>query len=524
MLTACGGSSDNASNSQLSSTDIPSWTLNQFDDASIYKDRCALPRTGIDSFTEQNFPDQPGSSMHEKMWLRSWSNDTYLWYNEIDDNDPTPFSVNNYFEQLKTTQLTDSGSPKDNFHFTQPTEEYNNLAQNGVASSYGIHWAFKRLTAPRELIISYIDDNSPAQRAGLTRGLQLTMIDDIDFINSESNTDIDNINEALFPADRNQTHLFTFIDLNNNNLETGVSLTSENLTLSYVQNVKTITSNNHQIGYLRFNAYNSVAQSNLIAAIEQLSNANVSEIVVDLRYNGGGLLAMASQFAYMIAGQAQTNNSNFETSKFNDQHPTINPITGNRIESIPFYDKEINWNTNRLTNTTLPSVNLPRIFVLTTDATCSASEAFINGLKGINLEVIQIGATTCGKPYGFFPEDNCGTTYFTIQFQGVNDQGFGEYADGFTPTNNPQFAADIQGCVVEDDFTHQLGNENEALLAAAIHYVETNQCPVNQNISRISSKQPVNETGLAIKQPKTKLNSFFFENKIYQTVKSPEEN
>jgi hypothetical protein len=79
--------------------------------------------------------------------------------------------------------------------------------------------------------------------------------------------------------------------------------------------------------------------------------------------------------------------------------------------------------------------------------------------------VIQIGDTTCGKPYGFYPQDNCGTTYFAIQFQGVNAKGFGDYADGMTPGKlNP-------GCVVADDFTHELGDPAEARLAAALRFL-----------------------------------------------------
>ena len=50
------------------------------------------------------------------------------------------------------------------------------------------------------------------------------------------------------------------------------------------------------------------------------------------------------------------------------------------------------------------------------------------------MTVYQIGLTTCGKPYGFYPEDNCGTTYFSIQFRGVNELGFGDYPDGFSAT------------------------------------------------------------------------------------------
>ena len=55
--------------------------------------------------------------------------------------------------------------------------------------------------------------------------------------------------------------------------------------------------------------------------------------------------------------------------------------------------------------------------------------AVINGLRGVNVEVYVIGSTTCGKPYGFYPTDNCGTTYFSIQFRGVNALGFGDYTD-----------------------------------------------------------------------------------------------
>ena len=69
----------------------------------------------------------------------------------------------------------------------------------------------------------------------------------------------------------------------------------------------------------------------------------------------------------------------------------------------------------------MPTLNLTRVYVLTTADTCSASESIINGLKGAGVTVNQIGVTTCGKPYGFYPQDNCGTTYFSIEFRGVNE-------------------------------------------------------------------------------------------------------
>ena len=118
------------------------------------------------------------------------------------------------------------------------------------------------------------------------------------------------------------------------------------------------------------------------------------------------------------------------------------------------------------------------MFVLSGPGTCSASEAVINGLRGIDVEVVLVGATTCGKPYGFYPQDNCGTTYNTVQFRGVNAKGFGDYADGFTPANAPGAASTkIPGCAVEDDFAHQFGDPAEARLAAALGYREEGSCP-----------------------------------------------
>jgi len=103
----------------------------------------------------------------------------------------------------------------------------------------------------------------------------------------------------------------------------------------------------------------------------------------------------------------------------------------------------------------------------------------MNGLRGIDIDVIQIGNTTCGKPYGFYPFDNCGTTYFSIQFGGTNDKGFGEYSDGFSPQNIPQPAGvELPGCLVSDDFTRQLGDPQEGMTRAALQYREDASCPL----------------------------------------------
>ena len=130
------------------------------------------------------------------------------------------------------------------------------------------------------------------------------------------------------------------------------------------------------------------------------------------------------------------------------------------------------------TGTSLPTLDLERVFVLTSSYTCSASESIINGLRGVGIDVIQIGGNTCGKPYGFYPEDNCGTTYFSIQFRGVNELGFGEYAEGFSATRtlgDPQ--ANLPGCGASDDLSRELGDPAEGQLQAALTRLNTGACP-----------------------------------------------
>src|SRR5690606_29308167 len=123
---------------------------------------------------------------------------------------------------------------------------------------------------------------------------------------------------------------------------------------------------------------------------------------------------------YMIGNTTLTNGRTFERLVFNDKHPTNDPITGRPLEPMPFLSTALGLSAPE--GMPLPTLNLDRVYVITGNNTCSASESIINGLRGVGVSVYQIGSTTCGKPYGFYPQDNCGTTYFSIQFEGRNAQ------------------------------------------------------------------------------------------------------
>jgi C-terminal processing protease CtpA/Prc len=504
VLSACGGSGSQSPGIPPTPSIIePDWIPGQFSDDSIYKNLCAVPRTVPDS-NGDTFLDSQGTAMHEKMWLRSWTHDTYLWYNEVDDNDPSPFSVADYFSQLKTNELTTSGSLKDNFHFSQSTEDYNQRTQSGVTSGYGISWEFVSSSSPRRLIVRYTEPSSPAAINNVSRGYELKTIDGIDFVNAGAQSEVNQINAALFPSDAGQTFNFVFSDDAGNQV-LDINLTSANVELQPVQNISVFDTNAGRVGYMQFNSFIRSGQDGLINGFQQFVDEGVTELVIDLRYNGGGLVTMASQVAYMIAGSAQTDNMVFQTFKFNDKYINQDPVTGNTNTPIPFYNREKDWARNEFTNNILPSVNLPRVFILATDNTCSASEAVINGLRGIDVEVVLIGDTTCGKPFGFYATDNCSTTYFSVQLQLDNAKGFGEYSDGFQPVSSPAFDNQLPGCTVADDFTQALGNRNEALLKASIDYAETGACSI-QNKPAIKATK-IQGAGIAIKTPNILLES-----------------
>ncbi|MBE8168718.1 MAG: PDZ domain-containing protein [Shewanella sp.] len=501
-LLGCGGSSNGATPINPIGTDLK-WQQDAFQAQSAYKDFCANPRNG-------DFPDKTGSELHEKLWLRSWSNDTYLWYDEILDNDPNTLPLNDYFDQLKTSEQTQSGASKDNFHFSLSTEKWNQQTESGSSLGYGAKFEVLSARPPRKIVVAYIEPNSPASDANFRRGDEVIKVNGVDIINSNTDADIAVINAALFPDSDDSSFVFNlFRPSLDSSFE--VSMTPKVVVASPVHNTKVIDTEKGKVGYLQFNSHVATAEKELFDAITQLSNERVTDLVIDLRYNGGGLLALASQLGYMVAGPSSAS-STFELVSFNDKHPITNPVTGQSIQPMPFFDVGLDF--SLAPNTPLPTLNLQRVFVLTTDSTCSASEAFMNGLQGIDVEVIQIGGKTCGKPYGFYPTPNCGTTYFTIQFKGVNNKGFGEYADGFSPSNNPISEDQLKGCSVSDDFSHQLGDKNESMLNAALQYRSNKTCPEPMKVSKLSSFPNKVRLGKAIQKKSISEFESIMQNKV----------
>ncbi len=473
-LVGCGGGSGGGGKLAQANSSA-SWKQGVYTEASVYANKCANPRSGRSQVTGDSYPDKQGTVTDENNFLRSWSNDTYLWYSEIIDRNPAFYSDPlSYFALLKTTATTDTGAEKDKFHFTYNTDDWESLSGSGVTYGYGMELSFISSYAPREVRVAYTQPNSPAALAAIPRGAKIYKVDGVDLVNDNTSSGVDKLNAGLFPDTLGEVHEFIYIDPISS-AQVTVTLQSASVTSVPVQNVKVLDTASGKVGYLTFNDHIATAEKGLIDAISQLQGESISDLVLDMRYNGGGYLAIASELAYMIAGSSRTSGQTFEKLQFNDKHPSKDPITGETLAPEPFYNTALGF--SQAYGTALPELNLSRVFVLTSGDTCSASEAVINGLRGVGVQVIQIGRTTCGKPYGFYPESNCGTTYFSIQFRGVNAQNFGDYSDGFIPSSSDDGKTHILGCSLGDDFNHALGDTSEARLAAALYYRDNNACP-----------------------------------------------
>ena len=311
----------------------PTWTENVFEDESNFKNRCESPRTGQD-INGDDYADIAGSILHEQHWLRSWSNNTYLWYNEIIDQDVADFSTpQSYFEVLRTLQTTDSGQLRDNFHFWQTTADSEQSSSGGGGVGYGAE-LFINGQFPRVVRITYVEPNSPAAEADVVRGAEVLFVDGISV---RTGADVDGLVNGLFPESVGEQHTFVIQAVGETETRT-VVLEADAVTIEPVHNTKVIETESGKVGYLTFNTFGTfTAEKALFDAFTTLQEQEVSDLVIDLRYNGGGLLATSAQLGYMVAGSDLSSDKVFEKLVYNDKHPTTSPTSGEVIRPFPIH-------------------------------------------------------------------------------------------------------------------------------------------------------------------------------------------
>jgi carboxyl-terminal processing protease len=462
---------------------------------------CAAPRGAdvIDPNTGRTYPDTQGTLQDELRWISDFVSDTYLWYQDVPAVPTTGYApgasvdyyspstnarssrtlntnfevLDAYFNSQRTRATTQTGAPVDQFHYTRSTVQNDALFNNAALVGFGVHWTLIAPSPPRKVRVVHVDPNSPASENTVGRGATLISINAEPFATSNN---VALLNEALFTPVEGRSYSFELLEVGATQART-VTMTARSLTEATVPKVAVLEAPNQRVGYLLFTGFLGPAEQELKRAVEQLTAAGVSELILDLRYNGGGYLTIASQLSYMIAGAARTQGKVFSQLVFNDKNPFAYTAAN---ASTLFASQTVGFSTPP--GQPLPQLGLKRVFVLTTRGTASASEETINALRGVGVEVIQIGTTTRGKPYGFSARDNCGVTYFAVQFKGLNHAGFGDYADGFIPGGTGATPANLPGCVVADDLDHPLGDSGEALVGTALRYLNTGSCSSGRTV------------------------------------------
>jgi C-terminal processing protease CtpA/Prc len=352
------------------------------------------------------------------------------------------------------------------------TAESEILSESGVSVGYGASAKQDRETG--RVYVTYTEPNSPARNANISRGTEILAADGVYIGSFITDEELDIFNLALFPVTAGESHSFT-IKKPDSIFAEDIILTSTMATEIPVHRTQTYEASGKNLGYLVLNSFNiETAEIQLINAVNQLKSTQISELILDLRYNGGGYLGISGVLGTMIAGN-KANGQVFENMIFNDKHSQYDPIFNELIQPFIFPETTLGFSTTP--GIPLPKLNLSRVFIISTNDTASASEALINSLRGIDVEVILIGETTTGKPYGFHGKDNCGTTYYTIQFKGNNAKGYGDYADGFIPSEIDNGTDHVKGCLIADDLSSPLGDTNEKMLGTAIHYIANDSCP-----------------------------------------------
>lgn len=365
----------------------------------------------------------------QNLTIRSIMRDWYFWYRDMPDADPARSATpEDYLDALRFL-------PLDRFSYLADAEADRAFFSESQFIGIGIR---NRLIAADDLRIVDVFAGSPAEQAGLRRGDRLLEINGRLVSELIANDELD---AAFGPAEIGFSLTLRIRRLDGT--EVTVTVVKGLVTIPTVALTTTFDVGGATVGYILFENFVQPSFAALDTAFTTLRFAGASEIVLDLRYNGGGLLSVAQYLASLVGG-VNTSGRVFLSLLHNDKHQADNFTAG--FLNLP------------------NALSANRLVVLTTSATASASEVIINALRPF-IDVVVVGTTTFGKPVGQYGFDFCDKVLHPVSFETVNANGEGRYFDGLAPT-----------CEAVDDVTRALGDPQEATLAEALNYLATGQC------------------------------------------------
>ena len=335
----------------------------------------------------------------------------------------------------------------------------------GISETMGFDFMLARIGTSGDVFgfVRYVYKGSPAEKAGMKRGDLFMKVDD-------QQLTVTNYQSLLFTK---ITYKLSFASIAGNVISlngktstmTAVILQENPILLDTVMTV-----NNLKVGYLVYNGFTAAFDIQLNTVFKKFKDANISKLILDLRYNGGGSVNTAKYLASMIYGTATT--KVFLKSKYNTLLQAYYTstygaayLTENFVDKIPL--------TATTPETPINTLNLSKLYVITSDNTASASELLINGLKPY-LSVFSVGINTAGKYVGSFTLkdyiDNKGNVnpnnkwaMQPIVVKIANAYDVSDYVSGLLPD-----------FVAKEDFANliQFGDPNETLLKIVLNDIK----------------------------------------------------
>ena len=371
------------------------------------------------------------STLGKVTFVRDTLQDIYYWYKELPNPDPAGFaSPDAYLEAVRYKTLDKT--------YSYVADKAESAAFYSESQFIGVGLSSQR-SGESDLRIAQVFPGSPASDAGLARGDYLLTI------NGKAVPDLIRTGEidTIFGA----SEIGVVVTLTWRTLlgeARDATLTKRAVTIPTVSATQVYDlRKGPRVGYVFFRNFVTPSTAALNTAFRTLKDAGAEELVLDLRYNGGGLVSVAQHLASLIGGAA-TNGQTFMEFFHNDKNQSKN--------SVLRYDVPAE------------AIGFSRLVVITTRGSASASEGVINGLRPF-MPVTLVGDTTYGKPVGQYGYDFCDKTLYPVAFETRNARGEGGY-----------FAGIPADCAAADDLDHDLADPDEASLAEALEYLRTGTC------------------------------------------------
>ncbi len=383
--------------------------------------------------------DQQNKFVHDVML------DDYLWYQEVEPQiDYADFDSP---QQTLDFLRYDVYDPPNGFSYITSAAAFDSLYNAGQYVGYGFSPIL--LASDDTAWIRYVFDGSPAQLEGLQRGDQILAVNGVAVadISIEDWAGIFGPDEIGYPIDLD-------VLKPNSDLVQVRGMEKALININTVLHQEILSNGSEDIGYLVFHSFLSTSLDELDDAFEFFSSNGVTKLILDLRYNGGGSVAVANELASYLQAVNVANQDLFSSLVYNDK---------NQSNNQDYYLRPLS-----------DTLDLDQLIVITTAATCSASELIINGLDPY-LDVRTVGSTTCGKPVGMNAYRFCDKMLLPVTFAAENRDGVGEY-----------FAGLSADCPAVENLAVDFGDVADPMLAEAL-YVSAND--VCQPLSARSSQQ-----------------------------------